>query len=160
GKLMIGKHFQAGNLGGHFSVNSTGTVCACGNRGCVETEAATNALGRLAKIHPDYKSSALKDMDNIDFASIFQLSQMDKVAMDIRNHCMDIWSVAVVNYIHAYDPEAVIIVGGVMNSKETILPYIRKKVSELAWTPWGEVEILSSELNDIAGVHGALMMAK
>jgi len=41
GELLIGKHFQAGNLGGHFVVNHKGTVCTCGNVGCVEAEAST-----------------------------------------------------------------------------------------------------------------------
>lgn len=37
GQLLKGKHFQAGNLGGHFTVNHRGTKCTCGNIGCVES---------------------------------------------------------------------------------------------------------------------------
>lgn len=61
---------------------------------------------------------------------------------------------------HAFDLEAVILVGGIMNSKEVILPYLKDKVVNLVWTPWGRVEILSAELNDSAGVSGAILMAK
>ncbi len=41
GKLLKGKHFQAGNLGGHFTINVNGALCTCGNLGCVEAEAST-----------------------------------------------------------------------------------------------------------------------
>lgn len=47
GKLLRGKHYDVGCLGGHFIVNHAGNVCICGNIGCVEAEAATWNLTRL-----------------------------------------------------------------------------------------------------------------
>ncbi len=41
GKILRGKHFQAGILGGHFMVNIKGDQCNCGNYGCAEAEAST-----------------------------------------------------------------------------------------------------------------------
>jgi glucokinase len=49
GQLLKGKHFQAGNLGGHFVVNHKGMACTCGNIGCVEAEASTWRLPSLLK---------------------------------------------------------------------------------------------------------------
>lgn len=54
GKLLKGKHFQAGNLGGHFTVNFNGIICTCGNRGCMEAEASTWRLPELIKSNPIY----------------------------------------------------------------------------------------------------------
>ncbi|RIJ50822.1 ROK family protein [Maribellus luteus] len=159
-KLLKGKHFQAGNLGGHFSVNYDGRLCTCGNRGCVEAEASTVVLKQLVSNHPDFSTSKLVNLEEISFNNLFELADHDKVALDVRNQCLDIWSAAVISYIHAFDSEAVILVGGIMNSKDVILPYIEEKVNELAWTPWGKVAILSADLNDSAGVIGALHMAQ
>ena len=159
-QLLRGKHFQAGNLGGHFSINYDGRMCTCGNRGCVEAEASTVVLKQLIEEHSDTGQSALSKMDSVGFDDIFKLALKDKVALDIRNHCLDVWAAAIISYIHAFDPEAVILVGGVMNSKDIIIPYIKQRVDKLSWTPWGNVEILSAELNDNAGVNGAILMAE
>lgn len=73
----------------------------------------------------------------------------------IVRECMDAWSAAIVNYIHAYDPQIVILGGGVMNSKEKILPYVQSKVDALAWCPDNKVEIVSSSLGDNAALLAA-----
>jgi len=159
-RLLVGKHYQAGNLGGHFSINYDGRLCTCGNRGCVEAEASSDVLKELVVNHSEFKNSLLADVEDINFNCIFQFAEKDKVALDVRNHCMDVWSAAIISYIHAFDLEAVILVGGIMNSKEVILPYIKEKVYNMAWTPWGKVKILCGELNNSAGVNGAILMAK
>jgi len=48
----------------------------------------------------------------------------------------------------------VIIGGGVMKSADVILPYIKQKVTERAWTPWGNVKILGGHFTDEAGQLG------
>lgn len=65
---------------------------------------------------------------------------------------MDIWSAAIITYIHAYDPQMIVMGGGVMNSKDIILPYIRERVGKLAWCPTEKVKIVASELGDNAAV--------
>ena len=78
----------------------------------------------------------------------------DSEAIIVRDECMDVWSAGVINLIHAYDPETVVLGGGIMRSADVILPHIRRKVDELAWTPWGKVDIVSSELGDNAAILG------
>ena len=60
-----------------------------------------------------------------------------------------------VNLIHAYDPEVLILGGGVMGSGEVILPAIRQWVQSYAHTPWGRVRIVSSQLGDVAALVAA-----
>src|SRR3990170_7444612 len=59
GKLLHGKHFLAGSLGGHMSINLHGDVCNCGNLGCVESEASTWALQKLVTRDRNFHSSTL-----------------------------------------------------------------------------------------------------
>ncbi|MCK5701657.1 MAG: ROK family protein, partial [Cyclobacteriaceae bacterium] len=73
---------------------------------------------------------------------------------EIRNYCIDVWAATVINMIHAYDPELVLLSGGVMKSSEVIIPAIREKVNEHAWTPWGKVKIKKEEHMDDAALLG------
>ena len=156
GKVLRGKHFQAGCLGGHFTVNINGETCNCGNVGCVETEASTWNIERIAKQHKDYHSSALSKQNKIDFEAIFEYAAKgDALATHLREHCLNVWSAAAINLIHAYDPEVLIIGGGVMASADDIIPYIQKKTNEHAWTPWGKVKIEAAENINAAALLGA-----
>lgn len=155
GKLLHGKHFQAGCLGGHFTINMHGSICTCGNVGCVESEASTWSLPGLFKAHPQFVHSKAATAELLDFETLFTLAEEgDETAMDVMRHCLDAWSAGIVTMIHAYDPEKVIIGGGVMKSKKIILPYIREKVAQYAWTPWGTVQIEAASFTDQAGMLG------
>jgi glucokinase len=155
GNVLRGKHFQAGCLGGHFTININGEICNCGNKGCVEVEASTWNIERIAKQHEAYNSSALSAQKKIDFESIFLYAENgDVLAKILREQCLNVWSAAAVNLIHAYDPEILIIGGGVMASAGYIIPYMQQKVNTHAWTPWGKVRIEAAENINAAALLG------
>lgn len=155
GKLLIGKHFQAGNLGGHFTVNVNGAECTCGNLGCVEAEASTWRLAEILKSDPRYDESLIRGT-KLDFESLFKYAKDGgELSLSIRDHCLEVWSAGIINLIHAYDPELVIIDGGVMKSADVIIPFIRNKVNKYAWTPWGDVQIKESKIPNRSALLGA-----
>ena len=156
GKLLIGKHFQAGNLCGHFVVNHHGTVCTCGNVGCLEAEASTWRLPSLLKEHPKFSESSMKNEEVLDFKALFhQADKGDQVANEILEHCLSAWAAGIINMIHAFDPELIILSGGIMKSASIILPYLQEKVNQLAWTPWGKVKLMAAKFPDSAALYGA-----
>ena len=63
-----------------------------------------------------------------------------------------VWSSLAVNLIHAYDPEVLILGGGIMANADVILPAVREHVRRYAHTPWGKVRVVASELRDQAGL--------
>ena len=155
GKLLHGKHYQAGCLGGHFTINYLGQLCNCGNVGCVETEASTWMLPRLAQTDSEFQASMLASVKVIDYEKVFAFAEMhDLLAKKLVHKSLLAWSSGVVNLIHAYDPEIVILGGGIMQSSETILPFIQKYVMNLEWTPWGKVAIRPAEHGDHAALLG------
>jgi glucokinase len=157
GKLLRGKHFQAGCLGGHISVVYNGRMCNCGNRGCVETYASTWALRERIEKHKYFDKSSLSKIPVIDFETLFtEADNNDALAIEFKNDCIALWSAAIVNLIHAYDPEVVVIGGGVMQRHEELIPLIKKIVHQHAWTPWGKVDIRASALLADAGLYGAV----
>ena len=153
GQVLRGKHGQAGCFGGHSTVRYGGRPCTCGNHGCAEAEASTAFLGDLARARADFAGSPLADEPVLDFAAVFRLaSKGDSCAQAIREHSLLVWSAAVVNLIHAYDPEVVILGGGIMASTEVVLPAVREYADRHAHTPWGKVRVVPSELGDRAAL--------
>jgi glucokinase len=156
-QLLRGSHSQAGCLGGHFPVNFRGRNCACGNIGCAESEAAGWSMPIVASEFPGFAESSLAKLPHIGFRDLFEHADAgDAVAVAVRTHCLDVWSATAVALIHAYDPEVIIMGGGVMGSADLIVPYVQRHVKEHAWSSWGKPLIRPAELGNLAAIMGAV----
>jgi glucokinase len=153
GHLLRGQHSQAGVLGGHLSVNCGGRQCSCGNLGCAEAEASTAFLSEIAAGLPGWDSSSLRREATLNYSVVFeQAAAGDPSALRLRQHSLRVWATLAVNLIHAYDPEVVILGGGIMASAEVILPALSDYVARHAHTPWGKVRVVAGELDDAAAL--------
>jgi glucokinase len=159
GKLLRGKHAQAGCLGGHIPVLFNGRRCTCGAIGCAESEAGGWALPLVVKEWPGISQSSLSNFPDVRFKEIFgEAARGDKVATAIRDRCLNIWAVDAVGLVHAYDPEIIVIGGGVMKSADVIIPYVESYVQKYAWTPWGKVQVRAAALGNDAALYGAELL--
>src|SRR6476660_2413664 len=157
GKLLRGKHFQAGCLGGHIPVLFTGRKCNCGGIGCAEAEAAGWSLPLVVKDWPGISQSALSKYPHVGFKELFEeAGRGDSVAVGVRDRCLNIWAADAVGLIHAYDPEIIVMGGGVMQSASLIIPYMESYVRQYSWTPWGDVQVRVAELGNNAALLGAV----
>jgi len=99
----------------------------------------------------------LSRYSNIGFKELFEEGASgDKVATAIRDRCLNIWAATAVGLVHAYDPEIIVIGGGVMKSADVIIPYLESYVHKYAWTPWGKVQVCAAELGNNAVLLGAV----
>jgi glucokinase len=156
GRLLTGKHFQAGCLGGHFPVRIDGERCTCGAIGCAESEAAGWSLPRIWSRWPEFAAS-MGAGDELNFEALFRFADAgDTVALGVREHCFKVWAANAVALIHAYDPELLIFGGGVMRSGESIVNYVQDYVTRYAWTPWGKVQVRAALLGNDAALLGAV----
>ena len=161
GIVVRGRHGQAGVLGGHLTVQQDGRQCTCGNRGCAEAEASTSVLPTLAAQSRDYFASPMRHSPVVDYASVFRLAREgDACAVSLKTRAIDIWSSLIVNLIHAYDPERVIVGGGVMAGEEEFFSELERLVLARAHTPWGRVAIVRSELGDAAALFGGEYLSR
>jgi glucokinase len=161
GRLLRGKHFQAGVLGGHLVAAFDGRRCSCGARGCVEAEASTWALPEIARAWPGFAGSALARAARLDFEAVFAgAEEGDAVATAVRDRCLDVWSAGAVAMVHAWDPEVVVVGGGVMRRKDEVLPALRARVRDEAWTPWGKVDVRAAALGEDAALLGAVPLLR
>jgi len=157
GRLLRGKHSQAGCLGGHLPVDFEGRLCSCGAVGCAEAEASSVSLPEVCRSHPKFSTSALAGETAITFEKLFRaLAEGDRLAQDVAERCLRVWAAVTVGLIHAHDPELVIVGGGVMKSAAQILPFLQAYVEKHAWTPWGKVKVASAALGNNAALLGAI----
>lgn len=154
GNLLLGAHGMAGNAGGHVTINSGGRICLCGNIGCVESEASSWAIRLQASAHSGLSSSKLSAVGLIDYKAVFELAQAgDEVAREIRDHSLRSWAIGATNLVNNFDPEIVIIGGGVGASAASIIPYIANHVRQHSWAQW-EVPVVAAKLGNDAGMLG------
>lgn len=161
GQLVRGKHLQGGCLGGHLPVMFNGRECTCGAIGCAEAEASGWSLPLIAKEWPGFEKSELAKAAEVNFRALFEAAAKgDEVAVAIRDRCLRVWAAAAVGLVHAYDPETIVIGGGVIRSADVIIPAVQAQVKTHSWTPWGTVRVVAAELGNHAGLLGAIPLLK
>ena len=154
GEVLRGKHGQAGVMGGHMTVRYGGRPCVCGNVGCAESEASTAYLhDLLAGLNDEDGQKSMLYGGALNYEMVFKHAAAgDRCAISLRDHSLLVWSTLAVNLIHAYDPEMLIIGGGIMGSAGFILPRMASHIARHAHTPWGKVRVAASELGDQAAL--------
>jgi len=156
GRPLRGRNGMAGNLGGHTATHVGGATCPCGIEGCLEAQIATWALPGIVGDRPDFITNPLAGEPVLDYEAIFRHAAAgDPLAIDLRDRALSGWTALLVNLIHSYDPERIVIGGGIMKGGDAILPVLREKVGQQATQPGGTVEIVPAALGDAAALHGA-----
>jgi glucokinase len=155
GRLVRGCHFQAGILGGHFVVDLHGRPCTCGGKGCLETLTGSGVTEDLVRGMPGFLESSLSQKEWTGMEGIIaSMVRGDTFAASVFDGMMEALGAGIINLIHAYDPEVVVLSGGVMKGKALILPALERKVRESAWTPWGQVRFLVAKDPDSSVLLG------
>lgn len=160
GRPLYGRGGMAGNLGGHNIIHARGRKCLCGQRGCAEAHVATWALPDIAREAPHFPESILARSERIDYRAVFaEGASGDLLATELRERAIHDWSVVLANLIHQFDPERIVIGGGVMAGKETILPLLETSLRQVLPESHG-VRLCASLLGDSAALVGGELLWK
>jgi glucokinase len=166
GKLYFGQSGGAGEVG-HMTIDTNGPECTCGNIGCWETLASGKALAREAirRLGAGEKSS-LTDMvadgiENITAKEISLAAQSgDSFAQSVIARTAYYLGVGLVNLVNIFNPEMIIVGGGLSKMGDLLLEPARQVVRERAFTLLARaVRIVPAKLGDDAGVFGAAFFA-
>lgn len=161
GKLLRGVHMHAACLGGHMPVKFDGRACPCGSIGCAEAEAGGWSLPEIIRDTPGFTSSTLSREARLDFRTLFREAERgDVVAQQVRQRCLNVWASNAVALVHAYDPEVVVMGGGVMNSAAAIQPYVQEYVAKHAWAVWGKPQVRAAILGEYAALLGTVPLLR
>lgn len=161
GHVIRGANFMAGNLGGHMTLDYHGSRCNCGHIGCVELEASTWSLKEMITSSERFPVSSLANENVLDFKSVFEhAEQGDTLATEIKAHCINIWALGILNMVLAYDPEAVVIGGGIMNGANDLIEKIQEYASHNIWLKDKPLKIKVAEELEYAGILGLNYLLK
>lgn len=163
--LLNGCNGFGGEMG-HVSVRRGGRQCKCGKSGCLETYASATGIKRtVAKLLADSsKSSELRSIayNNLDGRLITQYAlQGDLLAQEAFSYTGDILGRKLADVAILFDPEAIILAGGLTKADELLLHPTRLSFEKHSFPPQkGKVRILLSQMEDSnAAVQGAAALA-
>ncbi|WP_249316455.1 ROK family protein [Bacillus sp. FJAT-50079] len=147
GRLMRGKGNLAGELG-HMSIVHNGENCPCGNVGCLERYASTSALVRF------YKNRSNRDAEGIEIMNL--VHRNDSQALEAYHLFLDYLAAGLVNIAHLYNPEIIIIGGGIAAQGEKFLHAIEEKFNEKVMDVYKDsTKLVLAQLHNDAALCGA-----
>ena len=163
GKLYTGSRGIAGEIG-HMTIDVNGPRCNCGNIGCWETLASGTALAREAVKHitQGVPTSIIDlvdgDRSKIDAKVVFLAAkQGDELAKELISQLAYYFGVGLANLVNIFNPELILVGGGVAKMGDLLLQPAIKVVKEKAFaTSANAVEIKPALLGDDSGVLGAV----
>ena len=166
GRLYGGDKGFAGELG-HITIDRKGRLCNCGNKGCLEALASGTAVARIANERlASGEESVLsqRSSDNGGPVSAAQVaaaaSEGDPLARSIMDEVAVNLGVGIVSYMHIFDPEIIVIGGGMSHSLDQLLPGIEREIRDHAMAHQRERRpVVKSELGDDVSILGAAALA-
>jgi glucokinase len=166
GKIYTGSIGTAGELG-HMVIDNEGPLCNCGNRGCWEALASGTALAREArlKIKDGVTTSILQlaggDLEKINAEVIHEAAQAgDSLAIELIARTAYYLGVGLSNLINIFNPEVIIIGGGLSNIGDMLLKPAFEEAGRRAFKPaYQAVRFARAELGRNSGVLGAAAFA-
>ncbi len=161
-KLWRGADGSAGEVG-HISVDPFGgVVCGCGSTGCLEVYASATAIVRMTReMKPRYSESTLSVTDELTSERIFNAgSEGDPLALKVFNRMGTYLGVGVASLINLFNPELIVIGGGVSNAWELFEKSMHEQISKRAFAvPARRAKVVKAECGDNAGLLGAARLA-
>ncbi|MGL4774322.1 MAG: ROK family protein [Clostridium sp.] len=161
GKIYRGSTSNALEIG-HMTVAPFGPRCNCGNIGCLEAMSSGTAIGKKGREAVNSKvETSLKKYDNVTSFEVFKEAKAgDKVAIQIIDEALTYLGIGVANAISIFDPDVVIIGGGVSKAGEIVFDKVREVVNTRCFKSMAEnCRIEPAALGTDAGVIGAVALA-
>lgn len=157
GELLKSRNYTAGALASHIIVDmNDGPTCICNNRGCLESMASGWAMKRLVKEDPEYSRSGLAGEKELNFKVLQKwYRQQDPTAGRVVRHCVKAWRTGILNLIHAYNPEVVVLSGGIIKF-QGLYEMLSEGIQSHVWDCCGTVDIKKAadpENSVLYGLH-------
>lgn len=157
-RLIEGTYGMAGEIG-HIPLLLDGPICRCGHHGHFEAFASGTSIMRQAKGRlTDREESILWEFgEKLTTIDVVEAARKgDHLAIKVLRRASQYIGIAIVSFIHIFDPERIIIGGGVSHAGDTILCPIREIVDEKIMSAYrGHFDIILKSLGDNPGLLGA-----
>jgi glucokinase len=162
GQLHHGAADCAGEIG-HMTIDMDGRRCACGNYGCLEAYASGPAIARRATEQLESGDASILvgmvdgDLSRVTAQTVFDAAQQgDKIALEVVGKTAHYLGAGVANLLNIFNPDLVVIAGGVTQAGDRLFEPLRREVARRAFKPAvASCQILPGALGGLAGVYGA-----
>jgi glucokinase len=162
GRVYRGAAWNAGELG-HLTVDFRGRRCACGRRGCIEAYASgTNIAARAREaLAATDEPSSLRDVGAITARDVAEAAAAgDPLAQRVWDETTEILGSAIANILDVFNPELVVLGGGVTRAGAQLLDPVRGIGLELAMPPARHAaDVVLAGLGEELGVVSAAALA-
>lgn len=166
GRLLRGPKFSAGEAG-HMVLLKDGPACTCGSSGCLEALASATAIAREGRLAAELNPASLLNSlcsspGEIDAALVAKAAQAgDSTASQVWDTAMTWLGIGVANLVNIFNPELVVIGGGVSLAGDQLTQPVWAEIQKLAMPVQRKhVRLTLSAMGDKAGVYGALELAR
>ncbi len=166
GRVFDGS-FGGGGEAGHMVIVAEGEECTCGRKGCWEAYASASALRREGRIAAaKYPNSKIYDLVDgniklIDAKTVFDAADLgDEIAMEIIDMYIKYVAIGLVNLVNIFQPEAIIIGGGVCAQGDKVIKPLTKILNERVYGGELKTKLCIATLGNDAGIVGAAMLGK
>lgn len=163
-QLYRGKHGSAGEVG-HLSIDASGRTCPCGSKGCVEMYASGTAINRqmIADMKEGKKSLVFEmaghQEEKLNGGILTEAAEKgDAYALELYRKEGYYLGVALAGYFNLYDPDVIILGGGVTKGRNFFHNEMVRIWKERCIQPVEEDQIRYSVLNDRVVLYGAYCM--
>jgi glucokinase len=160
--LLVGAQGLAAELG-HVTILPDGPLCSCGQRGHLEALSSGNAIAKFVsdKLAKGIRSS-LKNIKHISAQDVSLAAHAgDALAQEAMDRAAGYLGMALANFVHIFNPEMIILGGGVLQSGSRFLEKTRIALERyiIAKEYLEHVIITRAQLGDDSGLYGALAFA-
>jgi glucokinase len=134
GNLYTGRS-GSGMEAGHTTIDYKGRQCPCGNKGCLERYASATAMVETAKSglkkFPGSSVNKRIEKEKLTSKLIYEEAlRGDNFAKEIFTEISEYLGIGISNLVSIFNPEAVILGGGLSSAHKFILPVIKKTVEK------------------------------
>ena len=166
GRLYRGADGSAGELG-HMTVDENGPEHSCGQRGCLEVMASGTAIARMAREaveagRSDMLARLARSEDELTAVEVDKAADAgDPAAVEILARASHYLGVGFANYLNIFNPEVIVIGGGVSRiGRQLLEPAITLARQRAFRLPARTVEFRTAALEGRAEVLGVAALAR
>ncbi|MFP3467058.1 ROK family protein [Leifsonia sp. SIMBA_070] len=151
----------AGNGGefGHVMVRTGGRPCLCGRRGCLEGYASGTSIALRAReaVAERGQGSALAQLPAVRAEDVVAAAAAgDALASELWEETVDVLATALTDLVNVFEPDLVVLGGGVTRSGDALLLPVRERVAADAMPPAAAAStVVLAGLGDEVCVVGA-----
>lgn len=148
----------------HMLVSTNGPRCSCGKRGCINTLISVDAIQKMVQraVRRGEQTNLIQRLSNREYFSPQLLAEEagrgDSVALQVYGEVGRWLGAAVIKYISIFEPNRLILGGGVLSASELLLTQVRNAlVTHSSSRVCSMVEVVPARLGVDAALIGAVV---